>query len=297
MGNKLLDTSWPYPQDECGVWVQRSRFWHPGVWPRELPLIAMVGLSCDESHDTHTYALAGWVSAPSGWDGFAPKWRGIFDGFPVKSLHASELVNRDVSSDSRYRGWTFDHEQELFTRAVDAIGDEKTCGWMRPIGVSFALPPDYNESEQEDDVWFQLFVRLFFAVFNTFPAQNGIDFMFDEKASVKQHVDKFFYRAREIAERHLPGKFNGQVVAFGNDEHVEPLQAADLLAYEWRRRTSEKLTQPGNVARTSYRRIREGRTGGALHHYNAAALAEIKRRADAGENYVQVMLDTTTTED
>jgi hypothetical protein len=42
---------------------------------------------------------------------------------------------------------------------------------------------------------------------------------------------------------------------------AHPLQAADLIAYEWRKRTSDKWLRPHKALRRSYIRLREGRPG------------------------------------
>src|SRR5262245_66492148 len=69
----------------------------------------MMTLYCDESDDGHTYALAGWLSVPSGWDRFEPAWRDMLktvnmpDGSPCRAFHAADIVGRDSISDSYVR--------------------------------------------------------------------------------------------------------------------------------------------------------------------------------------------------
>src|SRR5262249_30704324 len=83
-----------------GLWVERSRCWHPAVSQYPLPPIAMISLYCDESHDERVYALGGWVATPSAWDRFTPAWRAMLDRHPMPNgsrmpaFHASEIVGR-----------------------------------------------------------------------------------------------------------------------------------------------------------------------------------------------------------
>ena len=85
--------------------------------------------------------------------------------------------------------------------------------------------------------------------------------MFDRKPEVMSYTSRFYDPARRAVNDAFPGKLHGDVVGFGSDEDagLEPLQAADLFAYEWRHRVSDLVKDPNKRMRTSYRRIRESR--------------------------------------
>ena len=169
----------------------------------------MIEIYCDESHDDTTYTLAGWIATPSGWARFSPAWRAMLDDFNIPSFHASELVNRDIISDSRFKGWDFADETRLFTRAVDIICDKRYCAVMWPIGCSVSLAGNRDWIATPDTAWKLLFVRLFMAVLEKYPAQNGISFMFDDKPEVRSYVDRFYRPAREAINEVWPGKIYG----------------------------------------------------------------------------------------
>jgi hypothetical protein len=261
----------------------------------------MVEIYCDESHDDHTYTLAGWLAAPTGWAHFRPAWRAMLKEFPIEYFHASELANREFVTNGRYKGWSRDEEVRFFTRAVDVICDEKIgCAWMVPIGVSVSLRQHERWTATPETPWKLLFVRLFLTVLNKFPVQNGITFIFDRKPEVKSYVDRFYQPAKTTINEAFPGKLHGDRVTFVNDEQeaCEPLQAADLLAYEWRRRISDRVKEPEKRTRTSYRRIREARNrDAALHHYNAEAMDRILAEMESGKHFVEAMRTCPSTDE
>ncbi len=259
----------------------------------------MVNIYCDESHDGHTYTLAGWVGSPTSWDYFSPAWRRVLASCNAPSFHAAEIVNREAISDSRFKGWTFDQEKALFSGVLDVIEDKRYVGLMRPVGCSVTLSGNKDWITTPDTAWKLLFVRLFMTVFQECNGYNGISFMFDEKAGVKNYVDRFYAPAKAAVNNLYPGKIHGAVVSFADDEDegFEPLQAADLLAYEWRRRITEKMTQPHKPVRKSYERLKSARPDGIFHHYNSAAVELIMEKFKHGAHFVQAMLDTPSSPD
>lgn len=150
---------------------------------------AMMTMYCDESDDGHTYALAGWLAVPHGWDLFDPAWRDMLqsirmpDGSPCPAFHASEIVGRNEIPDSRFKGWSFDDETRAFIRATDLIVDTTKCAILWPVGVAVEVPDSFR-SIPRDSMWLMLFVKLFTALRKTFPAQRSISFVFDGKPSI-----------------------------------------------------------------------------------------------------------------
>jgi hypothetical protein len=131
-----------------------------------------------------------------------------------------------------------------------------------------------------------------------FPPQNGFRFVFDHKPEMRKLVNEHYANAKRLVDAHLPGKFAAENVAFADDERVLPLQMADLLVYEWRKRTSDKVKTPNKPVRKSYERIRAATYGNrALCHYSAEAIASIGARADAGESFIELMWKSPTTAD
>jgi hypothetical protein len=83
-----------------------------------------------------------------------------------------------------------------------------------------------------------------------------------------------------------------------DDEDALPLQAADLFAYEWRRRIAEKIRQSEKRPRTSYRLLIDAkRENGMLRCYGPEAMAAIKAKADDAERFFASTMAHPTTED
>ncbi len=237
----------------CGEWVERSRFWHPGIWPRPLPLIAMINLYCDESHDNTTYALAGWIADSSSWDWLDPVWKAMLKQHNAPAFHAAEIVGRDTITDSRFKGWTFEQEVALFSHATDILTESEKLPDLCSIGCSVAVP-DKSNIESQDVLWFLLFGRLL-AMLVEFD-RGGISLMFDEKPELRGIVDRFYYQAKELIDKAHPGKLANCALSFRSDETTMPLQAADFFAYEWRKRISDRVKEPHKKIRKSYARLR-----------------------------------------
>lgn len=272
----------------------------------------MLNLYCDESHDRHTYALAGWLAVPGakqdyGWDGFTASWRRMLstikmpDGSPCPAFHAAEICHRRRIKGSRFKGWKRHQEREAFDKAVNVIVDRNVCGNMLPIGSSMAVPTDalsWMPEGVDRTIWMLLFVHLFHMLLTKYHPQNGISLMFDEKPEVQAIVNEHYTEAKKVIDRLLPGKLPSTVVAFGNDEEHPPLQAADLFAYEWRKQITDKRLKPSAKRREHYGRMRDGRPiNTQLHHFNAEAMRTIKASVPAGQSLTGAMLACPTTED
>lgn len=244
----------------------------------------MIKVYCDESHDPHAYALAGWIAPPSAWDRFDPAWRAMLsqftmpDGSPVPSFHSSEIVCRDEINDSRFKGWKFDDEKAIFRAAVDVLATEPLCANVWSVGCCIVTSPLVTATQ--DDIWHMLFGQLVMALIVRYPAQNGFSLMFDDKPEIVARVGASYKSVKAAVDEIMPGKFHATTVAFGDDEVHMPLQAADLMAYEWRRYISERITRPGKPTRMSYRRLRDCRPENSmLQYYGPAAMEEAIRRA------------------
>ena len=253
----------------------------------------MMTVYCDESGDDKTYALAGWIAVPHGIGLFDPAWRAMLqtiampDGSPCPSFHTSAITNRDHAKKSPFKGWARADEIAAFTKAVDAICDKTTCAVLWPVGCAVELPSDYQWIPR-DSVWTLMYVKLYEILYKVFPAQRGIDLVFDNKPEVVQTARKYHAAAKEVFDRLVPGYMEG--IDFQADEDVPLLQAADLLVYEWRKRITARQSDPGAPMRTSFRRIREARPDGALWRYDLSVHDASRRFESATQVYLDSLL-------
>jgi hypothetical protein len=258
---------------------------------------------CDESYDDCAYALAGWIAPPLAWDGFVPAWRSMLsrftmpDGTTMPAFHASEIVGRDEISGSRFRGWSFEQEKEAFKAAIDVIAEEPSCVNLWVVGCC-AVISSSDKWITRDQIYTLLFGRLLLGLIERFQPQNGFSFLFDDKREIRDHVNKIYYAAKYVVDKVMPGKLDGSNVAFASDDEVEPLQAADLFAYEWRRRVSERVRKPAKLPRKSYIRLRECRPARAmLYCYGPEAIDVLKSRVAVGEDRLLALCACPSTKD
>jgi len=241
----------------------------------------MMTMYCDESDDGETYALAGWVGVPSAWHTFDPAWRAMLrsitmpDGSSCRAFHAADIVGRDQIKDSPFKGWTFDDERSAFDKAITLVEDHKIAANLWPVGVALELPSSFAWIPR-DSIWLMLFAKLFMLLAKTYPLQRSIEFMFDEKKAVQNHALRIHAAAKKGFNEHVGEEYLGGI-AFDDDEKVIPLQAADLLAYEWRKRVSDETARPAKPIRKSYARIRQARPDGALWRYGRSLFDEAMR--------------------
>jgi hypothetical protein len=269
----------------------------------------MITVYCDESHDEHTFALAGWLAVPGGrgdygWDAFSQAWREMLatitmpDGSPCPAVHAQELEHRN-SKRSRYRGWTRHEADAVSEKAVEVILDTSKCAVMWPIGCSMCVPHDasaWMPNGVQRTLWVLLFTRLFHLLMTEYGPQQGFTLVFDEQRDVKGTVNRYYADAKAVVDQILPGKLHGLEVSFGRDEDHPPLQAADFLVYEWRKYLTQVAGGTASPKRGYYRRLRQGRAANAqLHYYDSEAVRAIKARADAGESLIEAMWSFPTT--
>ena len=132
----------------------------------------------------------------------------------MPAFHASEIVGRDVISDSRWKGWTFDQEKAAFIDAVNVVTDRTLCTNMWSVGCSCAFPPQAELFADKDVIWFMLFMRLFHDLLDTFPAQQGFTFMFDDKPEVMIPVAKLYGMAKKLFDENQPEKMAKSTIAF-----------------------------------------------------------------------------------
>lgn len=257
-------------REETG-WTELAEFWRAEA-------IAMMTMYCDESDDGQTYALAGWLAVPSAWNKFDPAWRAMLqtismpDGSACPAFHASEIVGRDLIEDSPFRGWEFKDEVAAFDKAITVIEDKNAADLLWPVGVAVEIPGSFYWIPR-DSIWLMLYAKLFQLLRQTYTAQRSIALMFDEKKAIKNNA-LVIHRAAKRAYNEIVGEEYLSTIAFDDDKNVPPLQAADLLAYEWRKRISDETARPTKPIRKSYARIRAARNEGALWRYGRSLFDE-----------------------
>jgi hypothetical protein len=194
------------------------------------------------------------------------------DGSECGAFHAAEIVGRDLIDDSKFKGWSFKDEVDAFSKAISVIEDRNAAAILWPVGVALQVPADFFWIPR-DSIWLMLFTKLFFALRKTYPSQRSISMMFDQKKAIQSNALTIHAAAKRLFNAQV-GEEYIRAIGFDSDETVVQLQAADLLAYEWRKRISDETDRPEKPVRNSYARIRSARPDGALWRYGRSLYDE-----------------------
>ena len=174
---------------------------------------------------------------------------------PVPVFHAVDVEQ----GKSPFDGWTIDERRALVDEALNLLLDPRLCANLYAVGCTIVVD-DFGTlltggSKPTVAKLYELcYYTVFREVFQCSPFM-GSDFVFDEKDKVKGAIEKRFEdtRAWFDADPQLKGKLNHCV--FQDDRKCVPLQAADLLAYELRRRAWDRAQDEHAPTRPAYARI------------------------------------------
>ena len=224
-------------------------------------LTEMVSVYVDESEDNQTgvFTLAGWLASPTGWKDIVPAWNAMVASapHPIQEFHMADIARR-VGEFADEKGWTKDERHELVKTATDILTDKNLSGGLtgfgvsiirREVGLNWPTATTY-------DLYKAAYQVLMTLVCGTFAAFKSFDFVFDSKEKVRGHVNDFFWKAKDDTDR-IPD-FQGMLrdVRFEPSVKFAELQAADFIAYERRKRHSDRVS--GAVRhRTSWQRLCE----------------------------------------
>ena len=261
--------------------VNLCRLLNPEVPGDKLPWIVMVGVYLDESEDDQTgvFTLAGWVASPTGWKDNTLAWRDMVQNapHPITEFHMTDIAGRcgEFADD---KGWTQEERDDLVIQATDIITNKKMSAGMTAFACSILRSEVDWRTPSSYELYKVCHIVLFTLIHQTFNAFRAFDWVFDSKEKVRGHVESHFWKAK--AELDEDPQYRGMLktVAFSDSASLEPLQMADFLAYERRKRNSDRVS--GAVRhRRSYQRLCE-----RDHHFRVidkrfvtALMAEVER--------------------
>ena len=118
-----------------------------------------------------------------------------------------------------------------------------------------AIPGGWVPPPKTSDLYVKCFETVLRNAFSMSPVM-GATFVMDDKPEVKARVLRLF----DHAKRGLPPELDGRLesIRFEDDKKESPLQVADLMAFEWRRRIWESRRKPDAVISPRYERLRAG---------------------------------------
>lgn len=187
--------------------------------------------------DSPWYVLAGYVGTVEAWDLFGATWLEVLNGPPkLEYFKASEAES--LRPDGQWAGVTKEQRNTRLNALIDVIGKFAT----RAFYVR-TMQKDYDEiikpyvPPRWDNAYFFLFIGCIAAATSLEKytgAGNPIDFVFDT-ADKKRIVNPSLLLYDQVSSI---SQFSGRItnVHYEDEKIFLPLQAADLLAWQIRRR-------------------------------------------------------------
>ncbi|HEY2150307.1 MAG TPA: DUF3800 domain-containing protein [Vicinamibacterales bacterium] len=234
-----------------------------GADDAKLGFVMAITLYVDESESQTpaVFTLAGFAASPVGWRDFIPAWREMLCSigpYPVDAFHA----NRIDKGEPPFDGWKPEERAALFARAVDILADTQITSNLYAIGCSFVIDdmlanlPSCLGDKSTPDIYERCYRVLFYNILKFSPFM-GVDFVFDKKKKSEHKVKGHFDRVKETSKRDSAMVGTLGECAFEDDRKVMPLQAADLLAFELRRRAWDRKRNDSLPIRRTYQRLKD----------------------------------------
>ncbi len=196
----------------------------------------------DESgkwHDGNGFiCLCGYLSDDKGWGEFNDRWNELLQKHQFMFIHMTEF-----SSECHKRNWSQEKTAEVLVEFIDAIRTQMIAGFAIGIdGPYFRRKYELIGKPNADPALFAI-ERILGSMNDACKRWIGdrtarMFLMFDEDEEYSIQCYRKISRLRKI--RPDVKKLIG-AIAFGDDEYLSPLQAADILANLTTRYMREKI--------------------------------------------------------
>lgn len=208
-----------------------SRVAHPAS--SRLRVLGVLIAYFDDSADDDLVCMAGYVSTAEKWEEFELRWKEVLVKYGISFFHMKEYAHRT----GEFQGWPEEKRVALMKELIAVI---QACVLY---GVAVAISAKDYESEFPEELKKFLRNPYYLAVYSCLSqalnyhmknhADEEIAFVWDEKSKVAAEMQRIYvaYKAADFIPRpELLGS-----LTFADDKKFVPLQAADLLAYEYRK--------------------------------------------------------------
>lgn len=187
--------------------------------------------------DSPWFVLAGYVGTAESWDTFDSPWRAVLDG-PPKLTYFKSSEAESLRPDGQWAGVTQVDRNQCIDSLIGVISKHA----LRSIYVRLRQS-DYDEviKPYVPPMWRNAYYFLFvgFLVAGVSTEKYGgvgrhVEFFFDSNQEVEKPSRKLYGQIAALPE------FAGMIedIQYKDEKILLPLQAADLLAWQVRRRFS-----------------------------------------------------------
>lgn len=221
----------------------------------------MFRLYLDESKHDNVFALGGYLGRLSQWERFEDEWALALRLAEVDAFHATDFN----SCRGAFAGWAADRKKHnRFAKRFTAIAEKQTeVGVGRAVDEPALMEIWYPELSKRCWTPHQRVTPLMFCArtclewidshYAKNPPDEPIAVIFEEGPGVGEAIDYF----NGLRRRRVPWIQRFESFATGS-KSLLPLQAADLIVHETRRRIEERLIPTGRRKRKSYLRLVQG---------------------------------------
>jgi hypothetical protein len=183
------------------------------------------------STDPAIYVMAGLIAPAENWARFSDDWAEILSMKPrVNRFKMSEAMN----CGGEFGSWSEDRRDERVLLLQNVISNHATAGVCAALMVD-----DFNQIIKGSQLPKQFQSPYYFLLYQMISAlsdaqgqlglDSAVDFIFDDQITEKGRILKDWDLFKSTMQR--DNKLIGDAPAFKNEEHVLPLQAADLIAW------------------------------------------------------------------
>lgn len=237
-------------------------------------------------------AIAGYIGTVDMWDTeFTPQWRAVIQGAPhhIREFKASDC--RQAFGEFA-PPWTKQERNELTTSLVSVIVDPPPPAAREIIGIGAATLLDFSraDSEGERQAMIEFGYLWCFAMvcgdairFAEATMGEGTFQPILDEHDLRGKPEQIFNEMRGMFAAHLGDRIQPPI--YWPSHTLEPLQAADLLAYETYKELDNRSESPPRIPSKALERLVEGR----LHigrYYDAYDQREVNDRLRAGDTTV-----------
>lgn len=192
------------------------------------------------SGDSPVYVLAGYLARAEDWEKFSDEWQAILDQEPRLAYFKMMEARGSLDRKSQFFGWSDAEIDARLKQFIKCINKHALCGVISAVPFEpyqRLFKGKYNPKVL-DRPYFLSFFGIMARIVN-FAARNNlkgkVDFIFDEEGGenagfLQDQFDVF----KSFAPPHL-ADLCGNRPSFGKDHELNPLQAADLIAWHARR--------------------------------------------------------------
>jgi uncharacterized protein DUF3800 len=234
----------------------------------------------DESgtHDESEFAsIAGYVDRSDGWAEFEDDWKAVLNRYVVGEFHMTDFESRH--GEFAWRNYWFlladaDLRHPFLRDLINAINPPRRLrvGCTISMRDYHAIIPKRFKAKYHP--YFFLFAKcveqLWRVSFLMLPPGEQLAFVFDQKSGFEGRGDAIFLALKKYFQ--YSEKMGA--VQFASSKVVVPLQAADLVAFEYRKYGEMLAHRTGRAVRWPMSQLCKDGARGLMHHISARSLKD-----------------------